>query len=135
VVVIGLIRQERSALMSRSGHLRTCTYIGIAGGSFLVAVGLGINLLTEPEPAKADAWAFLAVVSTCLVGASLLWNGYTHRPRDDPKYWRQRAEEAHAHAEKLTDPASQRVMLEMASDYEKLAKRAEARLLSTQKSN
>jgi hypothetical protein len=36
----------------------------------------------------------------------------------------QRAAEARAHAEQLTDPVSRRMMLQIAEDYEKLAKRA-----------
>ena len=120
--------------MARSEQIRTYTYIGIAAGAFLVAVGLGINLLTEPEMNRADAWALFTVVCVFLLSASLLWNRYAQRPRDDPRYWRERAGEARAHAERLTDPASQRVMLGMADDYEERAKRAEERLLSSNKS-
>src|SRR6266481_3879405 len=105
--------------MARSDRIVTYTYIGMVVGAFLVAIGLGINLLTKPEPTKADASALFTIVSICILGASLLCHQYTQRPRDDPKYWRERAEEARAHAEKLTDPASQRMMLEMANDYEK----------------
>jgi hypothetical protein len=47
---------------------------------------------------------------------------------NDPAHWRQRAEEARVHAEQMTDPESRRMMLNIAEDYEKLAKRAEERL-------
>jgi hypothetical protein len=46
---------------------------------------------------------------------------------NDPKHWRYRAEEAVAMAESLTDPEAKQLMLNVAADYEKLAKRAEER--------
>jgi hypothetical protein len=42
---------------------------------------------------------------------------------NDPKHWRHRAEEARAMAESLTDPEAKQLMLNVAADYEKLAKR------------
>jgi len=45
----------------------------------------------------------------------------------DPKYWRERAEEARVHAERIADRASKKKRLKLAEDYEKLAKRAEQR--------
>jgi len=45
----------------------------------------------------------------------------------DPAHWRQRAEEARTIAEQMSDPEAKRMMLEIAEDYEKLAKRAEER--------
>ena len=49
-------------------------------------------------------------------------------PINDPKHWRDRAEEARAVAEEMTDPDSKRKMLRIADDYEELARRAEKRL-------
>jgi len=49
-------------------------------------------------------------------------------PINDPKYWRERAEEARIIADQLTDPDAKRRMLRIADDYEELAKRAERRL-------
>jgi hypothetical protein len=46
---------------------------------------------------------------------------------NDPKHWRYRAAEAVAMAESLTDPEAKQLMLNVAADYEKLAKRAEER--------
>jgi hypothetical protein len=43
--------------------------------------------------------------------------------------------EARAHAEQLADPESRRMMLDIAEDYEKLARRAEERLRGSPKSN
>ena len=51
---------------------------------------------------------------------------------NDPKHWRERAEEARVHAEQLTDPESKKTMLTIAEDYEKLAKRAEERLRNSE---
>jgi hypothetical protein len=45
---------------------------------------------------------------------------------NDPQHWRKRAEEARAIAESLTDDLeAKRLMLNVAADYERLAKRAE----------
>jgi hypothetical protein len=52
-----------------------------------------------------------------------------------PAHRRRRAEEARAHAEQLADPEWRRMMLDIAEDYEKLAKRAEERLTGSPKSN
>jgi hypothetical protein len=47
---------------------------------------------------------------------------------NDPKHWQDRAEEARAMAEQLTDEKSRDAMLRIAKDYDKLAERAEVRL-------
>lgn len=44
-----------------------------------------------------------------------------------PDHWLARAKEARAMAEKITDLDAKRAMLEIAANYEKVAKRAEAR--------
>jgi hypothetical protein len=49
-------------------------------------------------------------------------------PINDPKHWRERAEKARAHAEQMSDLEARQTMLEIAEDYEKLARRAEQRL-------
>jgi hypothetical protein len=49
-------------------------------------------------------------------------------PINDPKHWRDRAEEARAVADEPTDPDSKRRMLRIAEDYEELARRAEKRV-------
>jgi molecular chaperone GrpE (heat shock protein) len=54
-------------------------------------------------------------------------------PINDPKHWRERAEEARVHAEQLTDPDSRKKMLRIAEDYEELARRAEKRLRDSSK--
>jgi hypothetical protein len=48
---------------------------------------------------------------------------------DDPKHWRDRAEEARTRADQLADSRSKSAMLRIADDYELLANRAEARAL------
>jgi hypothetical protein len=46
---------------------------------------------------------------------------------NDPDHWRDRAKEARDMAEDMTDPVSKQKMLDVASNYEHLAKRAEGR--------
>jgi hypothetical protein len=53
---------------------------------------------------------------------------------NDPKHWCDRAEEARAHAEQMTDRDAKQTMLEIAEQYEMLAKRAEERLKSSPQS-
>jgi hypothetical protein len=48
--------------------------------------------------------------------------------RNDPRHWRDRAREARAVAEQITDPGPKEKMLSVAADYEKLARRAEQRM-------
>ena len=45
--------------------------------------------------------------------------------KDDPKHWRQLAQEARAAADQLDDPDARRTMLEIAESYEELASIAE----------
>jgi len=46
-------------------------------------------------------------------------------PINDPKHWRERAEEARAVSDVMTDEKSKKMMLRTAGDYEELARRAE----------
>ena len=46
---------------------------------------------------------------------------------NDPRHWRERAEEARTRADQIGDPKSKNAMLRIAHDYELLAERAEAR--------
>ena len=46
---------------------------------------------------------------------------------DDPKHWLQRAEQARALAEQMSDAASREMMLGIVKDYERLAEQAEQR--------
>ena len=50
---------------------------------------------------------------------------------NDPEHWQLRAEEARAIAEEMTDPEARRQMLQVADSYEEIARRAEARALTT----
>lgn len=43
----------------------------------------------------------------------------------DPKHWRDRAEEARAHAAEFQDIEAQRMLLEIAETYDRLAETAE----------
>ena len=47
---------------------------------------------------------------------------------NNAQHWRDRAEEARAHAEQMNDPEAKRQMFEIAAGYERLAERAERRL-------
>jgi hypothetical protein len=46
---------------------------------------------------------------------------------NDPEHWRDRAKEARAMAQEMADPVSKQRMLDVAANYEHLAKRAEDR--------
>jgi hypothetical protein len=49
----------------------------------------------------------------------------------DAKHWRDRAQEARAQAEQMSDPQAKSDMLGIADGYERLAMRAEERLASS----
>jgi hypothetical protein len=53
----------------------------------------------------------------------------TEKLLNDPQHWRERAAEARSHAE-FTDPEARSAMLLVADGYERVAKRAELRLLA-----
>ena len=54
---------------------------------------------------------------------------------DNPERWRKCAEEARTIADGMRDPESKRMMLDVATSYEKLADRAEARSAGGQQKN
>ena len=68
------------------------------------------------------------------VGAAAGVSFHGKVPINDPKHWRERAEEARTVADAITDPDSKRRMFRISDDYEKLAKRAEQRLRAADKS-
>ena len=49
---------------------------------------------------------------------------------NDPDHWRDRAEEARRISEDMADPEAKRMMLNIASGYERLVERAEQRLIA-----
>jgi hypothetical protein len=49
----------------------------------------------------------------------------------NPQYWRDRAEKARLHAERMIEPVSKRMMIEVAEHYEGLVRRAGKRLLES----
>jgi hypothetical protein len=49
----------------------------------------------------------------------------------NPQYWRDRAEKARLHAERMIEPTSKRMMIEVAEHYESLVRRAGKRLLKS----
>src|SRR5215472_10288416 len=64
----------------------------------------------------------VALDSTLQSGLSISWGMSLG---NDPEYWRKRAEEARAAAVQMMDAHTKAIMLSIAQDYEKLAKRAE----------
>jgi hypothetical protein len=55
----------------------------------------------------------------------------SRKPVDDPKHWRDRADEIRALADDIVDPAAKDILLRIGEDYEKLAQRAEERAKRT----
>jgi hypothetical protein len=49
---------------------------------------------------------------------------------NNARYWRERAEEAHVHANQLTDPEAKHIMLGIIGEYLKLSRKAGTRRLS-----
>ena len=49
----------------------------------------------------------------------------------NPQYWRDRAEKARLHAERMIEPASKRMMIEVAEHYESRVRRARKRLFES----
>jgi hypothetical protein len=54
---------------------------------------------------------------------------------EDPKHWRDRAEEVRLIAQDMKDEQSKATMLRIADDYERLARKAEERAKGSPKSN
>jgi hypothetical protein len=52
----------------------------------------------------------------------------------NPQHWRDRAEKARLHAQRMIEPVSKGMMVEVAEHYESLARRAGQRLLQSEKS-
>ena len=82
----------------------------------------GIRAADRGEYRQAAGAA--ALDSTLQSGLSISWGMSLG---NDPEYWRKRAEEARAVAVQMMDAHTKAIMLSMAQDYEKLAKRAEQR--------
>jgi hypothetical protein len=53
---------------------------------------------------------------------------------NNPRHWRERAEEARAHAEQMADAEARHTMLLISAGYDRLADRAEQRLRGSEKS-
>jgi hypothetical protein len=49
---------------------------------------------------------------------------------NNPKHWRERAEEAHVYADRLTDPEAKQIVLGIIGGYLRLARRAKECQLS-----
>ena len=56
-------------------------------------------------------------------------------PINDPKHWRERAEEARTVADEMTAEGSKKKMKRIAEDYDELARRAERRLKTAPKNS
>jgi len=65
--------------MARSEPIRTYMEIGIAIVCFVGAVGVGINLLTEPEN-RGEVGALIAALGGFLTATSSLWTRYAQKP-------------------------------------------------------
>ena len=72
------------------------------------------------------------VAGFAIAGGLVVTTSVAKIPINDPKHWRERAEEARTVADELIDPESKRRMLRIADDYEELARRAERRLKQQQ---
>ena len=94
---------------------------------------MGDAALSENLSSILDACAHLMIFSVRWDTAPFGRRGWGLEPLKnpsfihDPAHWRQRAEQARTIAEQMNDPEAKRMMLRIAEDYEKLAKRAEER--------
>jgi hypothetical protein len=52
----------------------------------------------------------------------------TTNPVTNPQHWRDRAEKARLHAQRMIEPVSKGMMVEVAEHYESLARRAEKKI-------
>ena len=55
--------------------------------------------------------------------------------RDDPQHWYDRAKEARVNADGIADETAKRLMLEIANNYEALARRAAERIKAQRQSS
>lgn len=107
-----------------------------------IATGIGSGIGLDPESLPTDGMTERRVTSRITPAAKrTMTGGATMSPADavmtwlhfgylnDPKQWRIRANEARAHAGKITDPEAKQILLEIIDHYEKLAKRAEKGLV------
>ena len=99
-----------------------------------------VGTLTECARRRFPSTNFLSRVVVSLINGVKAWRRSTSDLRrscgknfvrasllNDPEHWRKRADEARSLANDMKDEISKQMMLQIADDYERLAKRAEAR--------
>jgi hypothetical protein len=98
---------------------------GECGGPNLTSVGLQRNAVEFAYHAGADGALYLKHIAPSGWGGHAL-PGYI----DNSNHWRERAQEARHLAEQERDPLCKRMILQIAEDYDRLARQAALRMES-----
>lgn len=118
---------------NRTGRGTQLTWVFDAWGEKWLGANLQCGLRRLTVSRKYLVGALSRSRTTCLGQAVFIVRVMPHLAfLDDPDMWQERAEEARAIAENMSDPETKRLMHRVADTYETLAKRAKERTAKKQ---